>query len=71
MYQTHPRARLHRFRTRSARRFFRDARYLGGMEGVPSDLSSPRLGERSLKLLDDMWNWGLLKRLWAKSTSFK
>jgi len=66
MYQTHP-------RTKGSTGFpdqirntehFRDARYLGaGWKAMPSDLSSPRLGERALKLLDDMNNWGLRKRL--------
>jgi hypothetical protein len=66
MYQTHP-------RTKGSTGFpdeirdtehFRDPRYLGGgWKAMPSDLSSPRLGERALKLLDDMNNWGLHKRL--------
>jgi hypothetical protein len=66
MYQTHP-------RTKGSTGFpdkiretehFRDPRYLGGgWKAMPSDLSSPRLGERALKLLDDMNNWGLKKRL--------
>lgn len=66
MYQTHP-------RTKGSTGFpdqirdsmhFRDPRYLGaGWKAMPSDLSSPRLGERALKLLDDMNNWGSRKRL--------
>ena len=66
MYQTHP-------RTKGSTGFpdkirdtehFLDPRYLGaGWKAMPSDLSSPRLGERSLKLVDDMQNWGLNKRL--------
>lgn len=66
MYQTHP-------RTKGSMGFpdkiretehFRDPRYTGaGWKAMPSDLSLPRLGERSLKLLDDMNNWGLRKRL--------
>jgi hypothetical protein len=66
MYQTHP-------RTKGSRGFpdqiretahFRDPRYLGaGWKAMPSDLSSLREGERSLKLLDDMSNWNLRKRL--------
>ena len=66
MYQTHP-------RTKGSTGFpdqirdtehFRDPSYLGaGWKAMPSDLSSPRLGERALKLLDDMNNWGLKKRL--------
>ena len=38
---------------------------------MPSDLSSPRLGERSLKLLDDMSNWGLHKRLLGEVDVFQ
>jgi hypothetical protein len=74
MYQTHP-------RTKGSTGFpdqiretehFRDARYLGaGWKAMPSDLSSPRLGERSLKLLDDMWNWGLHKKLLGEVDVFQ
>ena len=66
VYQTHP-------RTKGSSGFpdqiretehFRDPRYLGaGWKAMPSDLSSARLGERALKLLDDMNNWGLRKHL--------
>jgi hypothetical protein len=66
VYQTHP-------RTKGSTGFpdkiretehFRDATYLGaGWKAMPSDLSSFRLSERSFKLLDDMNNWGLRKRL--------
>jgi hypothetical protein len=66
MYQTHP-------RTKGSTGFpdeiretehFRDPRYLGaGWKAMPSDLSSPRESERALKLLDDMSNWGMKKRL--------
>ena len=34
-----------------------------GWKQMPSDLSSPRLGERSLKLIDDISNWGDHKTL--------
>jgi hypothetical protein len=74
MYQTHP-------RTKGSTGFpdqiretehFRDARYLGGgWKAMPSDLSSPRLGERALKLLDDMNHWGLRKRLMAEVDVFQ
>jgi hypothetical protein len=74
MYQTHP-------RTKGSTGFpdkirdteqFRDDRYIGaGWKAMPSDLSSPRLGERSLKLLDDMSNWGLKKRLWGEVDVFQ
>ncbi len=74
MYQTHP-------RTKGSTGFpdkiretehFRDPRYLGGgWKAMPSDLSSPRLGERSLKLLEDMNNWGLRKRLLGEVDVFQ
>lgn len=44
--------------------YFRDPSYMGvGWKAMPSDLSSPRLGERSFKVLDDLNNLGLHKRL--------
>jgi len=74
MYQTHP-------RTKGSTGFpdqirdseqFRDPRYLGaGWKAMPSDLSSPRLGERSLKLIDDMCNWGFHKRLLGEVDVFQ
>jgi hypothetical protein len=74
MYQTHP-------RTKGSTGFpdqiretahFRDPRYLGaGWKAMPSDLSSPRLGERALKLLDDMNNWGLQKKLTGEVDVFQ
>ena len=51
---------------------FRDPRYFGaGWKAMPSDLSSPRLGERGLTLLDDMQNWGLNKRLLGEVDVFQ
>ena len=74
IYQTHP-------RTKGSTGFpdqirdtaqFRDPRYLGaGWKAMLSDLSSPRLGERSLRLLDDMANWGLKKRLLGEVDVFQ
>ena len=62
MYQTHP-------RTKGSTGFpdqiaqtdhFQDAAYLGaGWKAMPSDPSSPRLGERSLTLLDDLSAQGI------------
>ena len=44
--------------------YFRDASYVGmGWKAMPSDLSSPRLGERAFKALDDVNNLGLHKHL--------
>ena len=48
------------FRTRFSRpTIFRDASYLGaGWKAMPSDLSSPRLGDRAFDLLDELNNQG-------------
>ena len=44
--------------------YFRDSSYLGtGWKAMPSDLSSPRLGERAFKTLDDLNNLGLHKHM--------
>ncbi|MDQ6665103.1 MAG: hypothetical protein M3Z23_11990 [Acidobacteriota bacterium] len=66
VYQTHPRTKgstgypdkiVDTF-------YFHDPRYLGsGWKAMPSDLSSPRLGERAFKTVDDMNNLGLKKRM--------
>jgi hypothetical protein len=65
-YQTHPRtkgSKEYPDKIRSTEHFL-DRTYLGaGWKAMPADLSSPRLGERALKLLDDMSNWGLRKLL--------
>src|SRR5258708_12708380 len=74
VYQTHP-------RTKGSTGFpdqirdtahFLDAHYFGaGFKALPSDLSSPRLGERAFKLEDDMSNWGLKKRIMGESHVFQ
>ena len=74
MYQTHP-------RTNGSTGYpdkiadtehFRDPRYLGGgWKAMPSDLSSPRLGERSLDLLDDLSNLGLRKKTFGEIDVFQ
>ena len=64
IYQTHPRTKGSTGFPDKIREteWFRDPHYIGaGWKAMPSDLSSPRLGERSLKLLDDMSNWGMRK----------
>ena len=51
---------------------FRDPRYIGfGWKQMNSDLSSPRLGERALKLLDDSNNWGMPKKMVAEVDVFQ
>ncbi len=74
VYQTHP-------RTKGSTGFpdkimdsayFRDPRYLGaGWKAMPSDLSSPRLGERAFKTIDDMNNLGLHKRMLGEVDVFQ
>lgn len=73
-YQTHP-------RTKGSKAFpdqirftehFLDDTYVGaGWKQMPADMASPRLGERSLTLLDDMSNWGLRKLLLAEVDVFQ
>ena len=74
MYQTHPRTKGstgYPDKIRDTEQFL-DPRYLGaGWKAMPSDLSSPRLGERSLKLLDDMSNWGMKKRIFGEVDVFQ
>ncbi|MFL6414240.1 MAG: hypothetical protein ACJ74Y_01020 [Bryobacteraceae bacterium] len=65
VYQTHPRTKGSTGYPDKIQNtfYFRDPRYLGtGWKAMPSDLSSPRLGERGFRVLDDLNNWGLHKR---------
>jgi hypothetical protein len=74
MYQTHPRTKGSTGYPDEIRNtmHFTDPRYLGaGWKAMPADLSTPRLGERSLNLLDDMNNWGLRKRIFGEVDVFQ
>ena len=74
MYQTHPRTKGSTgFPDRIlATDYFRDASYLGvGWKALPSDLSSPRLGDRAFDLLDELNNRGLRKRLLGEVDVFQ
>ncbi len=52
--------------------FFKDPRYFGvGWKAMPSDLSSPRLGERGFKTVDDLNNLGLHKRMVGEDDLFQ
>src|SRR5579871_338410 len=66
VYTTHPRTKGsmgYPDRVRDSD-YFQDPHWFGaGWKALPSDLSSPRLGDRAFKLLDDMSNWGLAKKL--------
>ena len=74
MYQTHARTKGSTGYPDAIKgtEHFRDPRYFGaGWKAMPADLSSPRLGERTLTLLDDMHNWGLDKRLLGEVDVFQ
>jgi hypothetical protein len=66
VYQTHPRTKgstgyPDKILDTS---YFKDDSYLGtGWKAMPSDLSSPRLGERAFKTIDDLNNLGLHKHM--------
>ena len=73
-YQTHPRTKGSKEYPDQIRNteYFLDDTFVGaGWKQMPADMSSPRMGERSLKLLDDMCNWGLKKRLLAEVDVFQ
>ncbi len=74
MYQTHPRTKGSTgFPDRIAETdHFQDPAYLGaGWKAMPSDPSSPRLGERSLTLLDDLSAQGIRKRIFGEVDVFQ
>jgi hypothetical protein len=74
MYQTHPRTKGSTgFPDKIfAAEYFRDASYLGvGWKAMPSDLSSPRLGDRVLDLVDELNNRGLRKRMLGEVDVFQ
>jgi hypothetical protein len=74
VYTTHPRTKGSMGYPDQIRdsAFFQDLRWFGaGWKALPSDLSSPRLGDRAFKLLDDMSNWGLPKKLMGEVDVFQ
>jgi len=74
MYQTHPRTKGSTGYPDKilGTDYFRDARYLGaGWKALPSDLSSPRLGDRAFDLVDELNNQGLRKRLLGEVDVFQ
>ena len=73
-YQTHPRTKGSKGYPDKIRdsEHFLDRTYAGaGWKQMPADMASPRMGERSLNLLDDMSNWGLRKILLAEVDVFQ
>ncbi len=74
MYQTHPRTKGSTgFPDRIlAMDYFHDASYVGvGWKAMPSDLSSPRLGDRVFDLVDELNNQGLRKRMLGEVDVFQ
>ena len=74
VYTTHPRTKGSMGYPDAVRDsdFFRDPHWFGaGWKALPSDLSSPRLGDRAFKLLDDMNNWGMPKKLMGEVDVFQ
>ncbi len=73
-YQTHPRtkgSKEYPDKIRNAEHFLDDTFVGAGWKQMPADMASPRMGERSLTLLDDMSNWGLRKLLLAEVDVFQ
>ena len=74
VWQTHPRVKSSvDYPDRLVKQdYYQDSRWVGAaFKDMPNDLSSPRLGERALKLLDDMSNWGGRKFLIGEIDVFK
>ena len=74
VWQTHPRTKSSRdYPDRLVNQdYFQDPRWLGAaFKDMPNDLSSPRLGDRALNLLDDMNNWGGRRFLIGEIDVFK
>lgn len=73
-YQTHPRTKGSKGypdKIRYEAHFLDDTYFGAGWKQMPADMASPRMGERSLTLLDDMSNWGLRKRLLSEVDVFQ
>jgi hypothetical protein len=73
-YQTHPRtkgSKIYPDKIRYTEHFLDDTYVGAGWKQMPADMASPRMGERSLTLLDDMSNWGLRKILLAEVDVFQ
>ncbi len=74
MYQTHARTKGstgYPDEIRESEHFLDDHWFGAGWKAMPSDPSSPRLGDRVFTLLDDMAQWGLRKRTMAEADLFQ
>ncbi|MCP5120635.1 MAG: hypothetical protein GY953_58320, partial [bacterium] len=73
-YQTHARTKGstgYPDKIRHTKRFLDDSNFGAGWKAMPADMSSPRLGDRALNLLDDMSNWGTKKQLLGEVDVFQ
>jgi hypothetical protein len=74
VYTSHPRSKGSRgypdhYRNKD---FYLNERFFGASwKAINIDHSSPRLGERSLRLVDDMNNWGQPKKILAEADVFQ
>lgn len=74
MYQTHARTKSSTGYPDKIRNeaWFQDDQWFGaGWKAMPSDPSSPRLGDRVLDLLDDMQTWGARKKVLGEVDVFQ
>jgi hypothetical protein len=74
VYQAHPRTKASYGFPDAVRNapHFLDSHFFGGSwKSIPSDFSTPRMGERSFSVLDDMSNWGVKKRIMGEVDVFK
>ena len=74
MYQTHARTKGstgYPDKIRDAEHFLDEHWFGAGWKAMPSDPSSPRLGERVFTLLDDMAQWGLRKHAMGEVDVFQ
>ncbi|MCW5982759.1 MAG: hypothetical protein KIT09_32015 [Bryobacteraceae bacterium] len=74
VYTSHPRTKGSRGFPDKYRHkeFYLDSHFFGGSwKSINIDHSSPRMGERSLNLLDDMNNWGQPKRILGEVDVFQ
>jgi hypothetical protein len=74
VYQAHPRTKGSFGYPEAVRDepHFLDPHFFGtSWKALPSDFSTPRMGERAFKVLDDMSNWGVHKRMMGEVDVFK
>ena len=74
MYQTHPRTKGstgYPDKIKDSEQLKSSFHLGAGWKAMNADLSSPRLGNRSFKTVDDLNNWGLHKRLMGEVDVFQ